>query len=151
MKNRLTVLACAAVCANLVTIQAYSVHAQALAGAYSPAPTATTTHGVDQAQYRNGGRYRGGYCAQMALANEKAMALNEDGFRVVAVAYKEVSSAHDATCVADEPDLSLLGFIAFLDPPKEKADPAIAALKAVGVSVKILTGNNAVITAEICR
>lgn len=89
--------------------------------------------------------------SHMAQANEKAAALNADGFRVVAVAYKEIAAEHRASCVADETGLTLLGYIAFLDPPKETAGPAIAALKARGVAVKILTGDNAIVTAKICR
>jgi Mg2+-importing ATPase len=53
--------------------------------------------------------------------------------------------------VADESDLTLLGYIAFLDPPKESAGAAIVALAKKGVAVKILTGDNEVITRKICR
>lgn len=87
----------------------------------------------------------------MTQADEAAAALNADSFRVVAVAYKEIAPEHRASCIADESGLTLLGYIAFLDPPKETAGPAIAALKARGVAVKIITGDNAIITAKICR
>jgi Mg2+-importing ATPase len=53
--------------------------------------------------------------------------------------------------VYDESDLTLLGYIAFLDPPKESAGAAIAALIKSGVAVKILTGDNEIITREICH
>ena len=53
--------------------------------------------------------------------------------------------------VADEAGLTLLGYIAFLDPPKETAGPAIATLKARGVQVKILTGDNDIVTRKICH
>ena len=53
--------------------------------------------------------------------------------------------------VADECDLTLLGYIAFLDPPKESAGPAIAALGRAGVRVKIITGDNEIVTRKICR
>ena len=53
--------------------------------------------------------------------------------------------------VADESDLTLVGFIAFLDPPKETAAPALAALAAHGVAVKILTGDNELVTRKVCR
>ncbi len=56
-----------------------------------------------------------------------------------------------AYSIADECDLTLLGYIAFLDPPKESARAAIAALAAKGVPVKILTGDNEVITRKVCR
>ena len=76
---------------------------------------------------------------------------NEDGFRVIAVAYKEAPASGTAYGVNDEQALTLLGFIAFLDPPKESAGPAIKTLNSHGVAVKILTGDNDVVTANICR
>jgi Mg2+-importing ATPase len=77
--------------------------------------------------------------------------LNADGFRVIAVAIKELP-ATQATCDReDESDLVLLGYIAFLDPPKESAGDAIAALARHGVQVKVLTGDNEIITRKICR
>lgn len=103
------------------------------------------------ANYDLGGKVSPLDKSHMARAEESAAALNADGFRVVAVAYKEIASEHRASCVADESALTLLGYIAFLDPPKETAGPAIAALKARGVGVKIITGDNAIITAKICR
>lgn len=77
--------------------------------------------------------------------------LNEDGFRVIAIAYKEVADQQTAYTVEDESDLVLVGYIAFLDPPKESALVAISELKAHGVQVKILTGDNEVVTRKICK
>jgi Mg2+-importing ATPase len=78
--------------------------------------------------------------------------MNEDGLRVIAVAYKEVDSlAGRQYGVADEEALVLCGFIAFLDPPKETAAPAIAALLAHGVAVKLLTGDNELVARKVCR
>jgi P-type Mg2+ transporter len=77
--------------------------------------------------------------------------LNEDGFRVVAVAYREFPTTHGPYTVADESDLILAGFIGFLDPPKESAAPALTALAGHGVAVKILTGDNDLVTRKICR
>jgi Mg2+-importing ATPase len=84
-------------------------------------------------------------------AKATTAALNADGFRVVAVAYKEMPPEQAAYSVCDEADLTLLGYIAFLDPPKETAAAAITALKARGVQVKILTGDNDVVTRKICH
>jgi P-type Mg2+ transporter len=84
-------------------------------------------------------------------AKQETIALNSDGFRVIAVAYREMDLAQTAYSVADEADLTLLGYIAFLDPPKESAREAIAALASKGVQVKILTGDNEVITRKICN
>lgn len=89
--------------------------------------------------------------SHFATAKEQTVALNEDGFRVVAVAYKEIESPKAAYGVADECGLTLLGYIAFLDPPKDSAREAIAALADKGVRVKILTGDNEVITRKICQ
>ena len=77
--------------------------------------------------------------------------LNEDGLRVIAVAYKEVSTDHPDYTVQDEHGLTLLGFVAFLDPPKETAAQAIRALNQHGVQVKILTGDNEIVSRKICR
>jgi len=77
--------------------------------------------------------------------------LNEDGMRVIAVAQKTNSSPVGAFSVADESDMVLMGYLAFLDPPKESTAAAIRALNEHGVSVKILTGDNDKVTRCICR
>jgi len=79
--------------------------------------------------------------------------LNSDGFRVVAVAYRVFPGMDDTPhyTVKDESDLTLLGYLAFLDPPKETAGQAISELNQDHVSVKILTGDNEIVTAYICR
>ncbi|MEI7712628.1 MAG: magnesium-translocating P-type ATPase [Rhodospirillales bacterium] len=77
--------------------------------------------------------------------------LNSEGFRVVAVACREIAAPKASYTVADETGLTLLGYIAFLDPPKETAAAAIAALGRSGVKVKILTGDNGTITRTVCR
>ncbi len=89
--------------------------------------------------------------SHLAQAQAETKELNEDGFRVVAVAYKEMPGLAQGVSVADESDLTLLGYIAFLDPPKESAGPAITALNQSGVMVKIITGDDEVITRKICR
>jgi P-type Mg2+ transporter len=89
--------------------------------------------------------------SHLAQAQAKTRALNEDGFRVVAIAYKEIADFKKSYSVEDESDLTLLGYVAFLDPPKESAGAAIAALTTSGVAVKILTGDNEIITRKICR
>ena len=86
-----------------------------------------------------------------AEAKNTTAKLNADGYRVIAVAFKEMPPAQVAYSVADEANLTLLGYIAFLDPPKETAAPAIATLKARGVHVKILTGDNDIVSRKICH
>jgi Mg2+-importing ATPase len=79
-------------------------------------------------------------------------AMSEDGLRVIAVAIKQVDSvAKRQYGFADEDDMILCGFIAFLDPPKESAAPAIAALRTHGVAIKILTGDNELVARKVCR
>jgi Mg2+-importing ATPase len=77
--------------------------------------------------------------------------LNEDGFRVIAVAYKEVPAGAAAFGVSDEAGLVLCGYIAFLDPPKDSAADAIRVLGGHGVRVKVLTGDNEAVTRKVCR
>jgi len=79
--------------------------------------------------------------------------LNEEGFRVIAVAYRIFPGDNDEPhySVQDESDLTLLGYMAFLDPPKESAMEALKRLNALNVDVKILTGDNEIITAYICK
>ncbi len=77
--------------------------------------------------------------------------LNEDGLRVIAVAYKELPLEQRSYSVADEHSLILLGLVVFLDPPKDSAATAIAALKSGGVQVKVLTGDNAIIAQKTCK
>jgi Mg2+-importing ATPase len=86
-----------------------------------------------------------------AAAQQQTLALNSDGFRVVAVAYREIDPPQSAYSIKDEADLTLLGYIAFLDPPKESAREAIAELAHKGVQVKVLTGDNEVVTRKICH
>jgi Mg2+-importing ATPase len=102
-------------------------------------------------QYRLGDTLRPLDAAARASAKAVTDKLNSDGFRVVAVACRSFEDAQTRYGVADEADLILAGFIAFLDPPKETAAAAIAELHRVGVSVKILTGDNDLVTGKICR
>jgi Mg2+-importing ATPase len=84
-------------------------------------------------------------------AKELVAELNEDGFRVVAVAYRDFAPRTGPYTVADESDLVLAGFVGFLDPPKESAAPALKALAGHGVTVKILTGDNDLVSRKICK
>ncbi|MFD2754800.1 magnesium-translocating P-type ATPase [Comamonas terrae] len=77
--------------------------------------------------------------------------LNSEGLRVVAVAMKEVPPDRDSYGIADEAGLTLIGYVAFLDPPKESTQAAIAALLQHGVAVKVLTGDNERVARKVCR
>ncbi len=76
--------------------------------------------------------------------------LSRDGFRVLALAYRDFEPRH-AYSKDDESDLILAGYVAFLDPPKETAMAAIEGLRAHGVAVKILTGDNDLVSRKICQ
>jgi Mg2+-importing ATPase len=82
---------------------------------------------------------------------KKVEDLNEDGMRVIAVAQKTNPSPAGTFSVADESDMVLMGYLAFLDPPKESTPKAIKALNENGVSVKVLTGDNDKVARCICR
>jgi len=77
--------------------------------------------------------------------------LNEDGLRVVAVGYKNIKPSDEPFTVDDECNLIFSGFVAFLDPAKETTAEALRLLQEHGVTVKILTGDNAVVARKICR
>jgi Mg2+-importing ATPase len=78
--------------------------------------------------------------------------LNAQGFRVVAVAYRVMPGDDDEPHyeMHDESDMTLLGYLAFLDPPKDSAVEALKRLKTLNVDVKILTGDNEIVTAYVC-
>lgn len=76
--------------------------------------------------------------------------LSRDGYRVLAVAEKSIETKLDYAA-ADEVDLVLVGYVAFLDPPKEDADEVVKALEDIGIEVKIITGDNRWVTENICN
>ena len=80
---------------------------------------------------------------------EQVNDLSEDGFRVLAVATKKLGTQTTFT-KADESELVLTGYLAFLDPPKDSAAKAITALRQNGVTVKVLTGDNDLVTRKVC-
>jgi P-type Mg2+ transporter len=76
--------------------------------------------------------------------------LSSDGFRVLAIAYKDLEHK-PAYSKEDESNLVLKGYVAFLDPPKQTSAPAVLALRDHGVTVKILTGDNELVSRKICQ
>jgi Mg2+-importing ATPase len=82
---------------------------------------------------------------------EKVDKLNGNGMRVIAVAQKTGHSPVGAFSAADEAGMVLMGYLAFLDPPKDSAAKALQALNEYGVAVKILTGDNDKVTRCVCR
>ena len=84
-----------------------------------------------------------------AQADALFRSLSREGYRVLAIAYRSVDR-RDAYTVADERDLILAGYAAFLDPARDDVPATLAALREDGVVVKILTGDNELVTARIC-
>jgi Mg2+-importing ATPase len=84
---------------------------------------------------------------------QRVSELNSEGFRVIAVAYRWFPGENDEPhyTIQDESDLTLLGYLAFLDPPKDTATEALSKLNEECVAVKILTGDNDVVTRFICK
>ncbi|MBN8852043.1 MAG: magnesium-translocating P-type ATPase [Sphingobacteriales bacterium] len=86
-------------------------------------------------------------------ALELAHNMNKEGFRVIALAYKVIPqvSHQSAYTVGDEACMVLLGFLSFLDPPRASAPEALERLRELNVELKILTGDNEIITTYICK
>ena len=82
---------------------------------------------------------------------EEVERLNRDGFRVLAIAYREFSQDVTSFSVQDEQQMILLGYIAFYDPPKISGLEAIELLSKASVAVKVLTGDNGLVTEKVCR
>jgi Mg2+-importing ATPase len=89
---------------------------------------------------------------EAALGSVKAQfeGLSKEGFRVLGIASRQVGMDHSHAVVSDETELVFAGFAAFLDPPKESAKKALAALAADRVAVKVITGDNELVTQHIC-
>jgi Mg2+-importing ATPase len=83
----------------------------------------------------------------------RAQEYNKEGYRVLVVATREIARAEAKSQykTIDEANLVVRGFLTFLDPPKDSAAPAIRALYEHGVAVKVLTGDNPIVTTKICR
>lgn len=82
---------------------------------------------------------------------QKYVELSVEGYRVLAVAYKRLREAKPIYMASDEKEMVFLGFIAFLDPPKETAREALQLLKNANVELKILTGDNELVTRKVCE
>jgi len=76
--------------------------------------------------------------------------LSAEGFRVLAIAYKDMDNARQVYSKDDENDLILKGYVAFLDPPKPTVKKAIQALQKLSIEFKVLTGDNELVTKKIC-
>ncbi len=81
---------------------------------------------------------------------EEYRSLSAQGFRVIALAYRDFDRSREVFSAADESSLVLLGYLAFFDPPKETAATALAGLRERGVRAKILTGDNELVSRKVC-
>jgi P-type Mg2+ transporter len=89
--------------------------------------------------------------AALKLAHRTCSGLEDEGFRVLGIAWRLVAPDHPHAVVDDESELVLAGFAAFLDPPKESAAPALRSLQHAGVAIKIVTGDSERVTRHVCR
>ena len=88
--------------------------------------------------------------AERAAARARVAALERDGLRVVAIAERPIDQSQIRFGRDDEANLTLAGFIAFLDPPRESAAPALDALAAHGIRIIVLTGDSETVAASVC-
>ncbi len=82
---------------------------------------------------------------------ERFIELSEEGFRVLSVCYRKDYSNKTVYDITDEKEMVFLGFVAFIDPPKESVKESIKLLKEAGIELKILTGDNELVTRKICE
>ena len=88
--------------------------------------------------------------AELEAVTGKFQDYSSKGYRVIAVACKDFPEAKTAFDPSDEQDVTLLGYLAFFDPPKDSVKETILGLKALGVTLKILTGDNELVTRKVC-
>ena len=86
----------------------------------------------------------------LKMAQQQYEALSAEGFRALAIAIKEVATAGNYD-KEDEQQLQLIGFAIFRDPPKQNVNEVIQALQEMGVEIKIITGDNQLVTQHICK
>ena len=89
--------------------------------------------------------------AKLYALNEQAGQLAQQGFRVLGIAWRQVEEARQHADISDESNLVFAGFAAFLDPPKSSASSALALLQKSGVAIKVLTGDNELVTQHVCN
>ena len=88
--------------------------------------------------------------AALGRIHAQRIALEKEGFRVLGIAWRDVPRDHPHAVIGDEAELVFAGFAGFLDPPKESAGTALAALTQSGVTVKIVTGDSELVTQHVC-
>lgn len=86
-----------------------------------------------------------------SLIDQKYRDYSAEGLRVLGVAYKRLKEEKAVYSIVDESDMIFLGFVAFLDPPKETAKQSIQLLTKSGIELKILTGDNELVTRKVCE
>jgi Mg2+-importing ATPase len=82
---------------------------------------------------------------------QKYYDLSADGYRVIAVAYKKVKEEKTVYSINDESEMVFLGFVAFLDPPKETAKDSLELFRRNNIELKVLTGDNELVTRKVCE
>ena len=85
------------------------------------------------------------------IIDSEFMKLSADGYRALAVAYKHIENDRTIYSISDEANLIFVGYVSFIDPPKATAQQAVQEAERLGVAIKILTGDNELVTARICE
>jgi len=86
-----------------------------------------------------------------AAALDEFVRLSSDGYRAVAVAYRTIGNGREVYSISDESNMTFVGYVSFIDPPKESTREALEQAEALGVEIKILTGDNELVTTRICE
>ena len=102
-------------------------------------------------QYESGAAALALDAANLERVRATCHALEDEGFRVLAMAWRPVGADHPHAVVNDESELVLAGFAAFLDPPKDSAAGALVALQQSGVAIKVVTGDSDRVTRHVCQ
>ena len=105
----------------------------------------------DRYEPDDGGIPRPFDAAAHAQARQVFDAMSADGYRLLAVAWRDMDGARSHVDAGDEASLVFAGFVAFVDPPKADASAAIDALKRCGILIKVLTGDNELVTRHVCK
>ncbi len=86
-----------------------------------------------------------------AAAMDEFVKLSSNGYRAVAVAYRTIGNGREVYSISDEANMTFVGYVSFIDPPKESTRDALRQAEALGVEIKILTGDNELVTTRICE
>ncbi len=100
--------------------------------------------------YEFGGKVGEFTTAVRDKGREKYHGLSAQGFRVLAVSYRKLGESKEVHSIGDERNMVFLGFVAFMDPPKQSAKESLRMVRKAGIELKVLTGDNDIVTRKVC-